>query len=57
MIYKVGETSGEQDALMTKQVGDFSLQVAIKEKEKLDEVTIRLEKAIEAYNETLKEIT
>ena len=25
MIYRVGETSGEQAALMTKQVGDFNL--------------------------------
>ena len=41
---------------MTKKVGDFNLQVAIKEKEKLNEVTIRLEKTIKAYNEKLKVI-
>ena len=41
---------------MTKQVGDFNLQVAIKEEEKLNEVTLRLEKAMEGYNKKLKEI-
>ena len=25
MIYRVGETSGEQEALMTKWVGDFNI--------------------------------
>ena len=31
MVYRVGETSGTEAALMTQQVGDFNLQVALKE--------------------------
>ena len=56
MVYRVRETSGTEAALMTKQVKDFNLQVALKEQQKLDEVTTRLDKAMDAYNEKLKEI-
>ena len=31
MVYRVEETSGIEVAMMTKQVGDFNLQVALKE--------------------------
>ena len=31
MVYRIGETSGAEAALMTQQVGDFNLQVALKE--------------------------
>ena len=50
MVYRVGETSGTEAALMTQQVGDFNLQVALKEQKKLEEVTPRLDKAMDAYN-------
>ena len=30
MVYRVEETSGTEAAMMTKQVGDFNLQVALK---------------------------
>ena len=56
MIYRVGETSGEKAAQMAKWVVDFNLQVAIKEKEKLDAVNLRLEVALEAYEEKRKEV-
>ena len=41
---------------MTKQVGDFNLQVALKEHKKLEEVTARLDKEMDAYNQKLKKI-
>ena len=56
MVYKLGETSGTEAALMTQQVGDFNLQVAFKEHKKLEEVTARLDKTMDAYNQMLKEI-
>ena len=56
MVYRVGETSGTEAALMTQQVGDFNLLVALKEKKKLEEVSTRLDKAMDAYNQKLKEI-
>ena len=56
MVYRMGETSGTEASLMTQQVGDFNLQVVLKEKKKLEEVTARLDKAIDAYNQKLKEI-
>ena len=56
MVYRVGETSGTEAALMTQQVGDFNLQVALKEQKKLEEVIARLDKAMDAYNQKLKEI-
>ena len=56
MVYRVGETSGTEATLMTQQVGDFNLQVALKEQKKLEEVTARLDKAMDAYNQNLKEI-
>ena len=48
MVYRIGETSGEQTDLMKKQVCDFDQEVAIKKKKKLDEVTVRLDKPIDA---------
>ena len=56
MVYRVGETSGTEAALMTQQVGDFNLQVALKEQKKLEGVTARLDKGMDAYNQNLKEI-
>ena len=56
MIYRVGETSGEQAAQMEKQVFDFNLRVAIKEKEKLYTLNLRLEEALKAYEEKRKEV-
>ena len=56
MVYRLGEKSGIEVVMMTKQVRDFNLQVALKEQQKLDKVTTRLNKAMDAYNEKLKEI-
>ena len=56
MVYRVGETNGTEAALMTQQVGNFHLRVALKEQKKLEEVTARLDKAMDAYNQKLKEI-
>ena len=53
MVYRVGVTSGTKATLMTQQIGDFNLQVALKEQKKLEEV---LDKAMDAYNQKLKEI-
>ena len=44
MVYRVGETSGTEATPMTQQVGDFNLQVALKEQKKLEEVTARLDR-------------
>ena len=56
MIYRVGETSGEKVVQVTKQVVNFNLHVVVKEKKKIDEVNIRLEEALKAYEEKRKEV-
>ena len=56
MVYRVGGINGEKVAQMTKEMTNFNLQVAKKEKEKLEVVNIRLEKVLEAYNEKIKEV-
>ena len=56
MVNRVGETSGEQAAHMTREIDDINFLVAKKENEKLEAMNVRLEKVLKAYNEKLKEI-
>lgn len=50
IVYRVSETTSDQVVQLTKEVVDFNLQVAKKEKERFDALQVRFDKVLDAYN-------